>query len=167
MRQEWVGAVLAAIATVGGVTAQAQAESSSLRPEDAAIRVLIGRGLERSATFRELNTRLDASDVIVYIRSSRCAGGVAACLAWASTCAGARRLMISLDRFGHSPDELTALLAHELQHANEVASSSDITDFASFEKSFRSRGWNHGAGFETGEAKRIAKLVAAELRRGR
>jgi len=76
-----------------------------------------------------------------------------------------RRLLIKIDRFGHSPDELTALLAHELQHATEVASDSEITDLASFEKSFALHGWKHGAGFETGEAITISRRVAAELTR--
>jgi hypothetical protein len=165
MRQGLVGVVLAAIAAIGGVAANAYGEPTAVRPEDAAIGTLIAGGLERSATFRDLKTRLDRSDVVVYIRFSRCAGRVAACLTWGSAGAGTRRLLISLDRFDRSPDELTALLAHELQHANEVAASPEITDLDSFRKSFASRGWNHGTGFETGEATRITRLVAAELRR--
>ena len=72
--------------------------------------------------------------------------------------------MIKIDRFGRSPDELTALLAHELQHATEVAADSNVTDLASFEKSFVSIGRKHAAGFETEEAGKIMKRVAAELR---
>jgi len=90
---------------------------------------------------------------------------VPACLVWASASTDVRRLLIKVDRFGRSSDELTALLAHELQHATEVASDSEITDLASFQKSFASRGWKHGAGFETGEAITISKRVAAELTR--
>jgi hypothetical protein len=74
-------------------------------------------------------------------------------------------LGIKFDRFGRSPDELTALLAHELQHANEVASVSEITDLASFQNLFASRGWKHAAGFETEEAGTISKKVAAGLSR--
>ena len=163
MRHGIVGVMLAAIAA-SGATVDAQ-ESSAIRPEDASIRALVATGLERSPTFRDLKARLDASDVIVYIRVSRCPARLGACLAWASTSGGTRRLLITLDRFGRSPDELTALLAHELQHANEVASATEITDFASFQKSFESRGWKHGAGLETGEATRITRVVAAELAR--
>jgi hypothetical protein len=89
----------------------------------------------------------------------------AGCLFWASADTGARRLLIKIDRFGRSPDELTALLAHELQHANEVASDLEITNLASFQHSFASRGWKHAAGFETEGARRISKRVAAELSR--
>ena len=127
----------------------------------------LDRGMERSATFRDLTTRLDNANVIVYVRSSRCSEGVPACLFWVSADAVARRLVIKIDRFGRSPDELTALLAHELQHANEVASDPAITDLASFQESFASRGWKHAAGFETEEAGRISRKVAADLSRPR
>jgi hypothetical protein len=160
-----VGVMLMTIVTTGGRNVNAQTGSPRVRPEDSAIRALIDRGMERSATFRDLNTRLDNANVIVYVRFSRCSGGVPACLFWASADAVARRLLIKIDRFGRSPDELTALLAHELQHANEVAADSDITDLASFEKSFASIGRKHAAGFETEEAGKILKRVAAELSR--
>ena len=136
-----------------------------MRPEDAAIRALVASGMGRSATFRHLHARLDASNVIVYVRFSRCAEGVGACLVWVSAGAGARRLLIMLDRFGRSPDELTVLLAHELQHANEVASAPEITDLDSFRKAFASLGWKHSDGFETEQARTITRKVAAELSR--
>jgi hypothetical protein len=165
VRQGMVGLVLAAIAVIGGDAVNAQGAPAAVRPEHAAIRALIASGLERSATFRDLNARLDRSDVVVYIRFSRCTGRVSACLVWGSAGNGIRRLLISLDRFGRSPDELTAMLAHELQHANEVAAASEITDVDSFQKSFATGGWRHGTGFETAEATRITRQVAAELSR--
>lgn len=147
----------------GGGTVSAVGGTPAVRPEDAGLRALIATGMERSVTFRELNARLDTEDVVVYVRSSPCTGGVPACLVWATASAGPRRLLIKLDRFGRSPDELTALLAHELQHANEVASAKDIIDLVSFQKAFASRGWKHGAGYETEEAAKITRRVAAEL----
>ncbi len=147
----------------GGGALNAQRASPAVRPEDALIRALIAGGIERSGTFRDLSTRLESGDVTVYVRFSSCAGGVPACLVWAGGAAGPRRVLIKLDKFGPSPDQLTALLAHELQHANEVASATDITDAASFRKAFASRGWQHRIGFETEEATRITRKVAAEL----
>ena len=160
-----VGVMLMTIVTTGEGIVNAQTESPRVRPEDAASRALIDRGIERSATFRDLITGLDNADVIVYVRYSRCSQRVPACLFWASADTDGRRLLIKIDRFGGSPDGLTALLAHELQHANEVASDSEITDLASFQRSFASRGWKHAVGFETEEAGKISKTVAAELRR--
>lgn len=129
------------------------------------MRALIDSGMKRSPTFRALSTGLDNASVIVYVRFSSCPGGVPACLVWASAGADTRRLLIKIDRFGRSPDELTALLAHELQHATEVAVDLEITDLAAFQKSFALRGWKHGAGFETGDAIAASKRVAAELSR--
>ena len=160
-----VGVALAAFAAAGADTVAAQSGSPAVRPEDAGVRSLIAIGMERSATFRDLNARLEKGDVIVYVRFLRCAGGVPACLLWAPAGAGRRILLVKLDRFGRSPDELTALLAHELQHANEVASKPEITDAASFGKAFGSSGWKHADGFETGEAKEISRRVASELSR--
>lgn len=165
MWQGKVGVVLMTIIAAGGREVNTQSGSPRVRPEDAAIRALIDRGMERSATFRDLHTGLDNANVIVYIRFSRCSAGVPACLLWASADTDARRLLIKIDRFGRSPDELTALLAHELQHASEVAADSAITDLVSFQESFASRGWKHAAGLETEEARKISRRVAAELRR--
>lgn len=159
------GVLFVTMVTAGEGMVNAQAESARVRPEDAAIRALIDRGMGQSAAFRNLITGLDQADVTVYIRFSRCSPGVPACLFWASADTKARRLLIKIDRFGRSPDEVTALLAHELQHANEVASDLGITNLASFENSFSSRGWKHGAGFETEAAIKISKRVAAELSR--
>jgi hypothetical protein len=165
MGRGMAGVMLMTMVVTGGRMVNAQTASPRLRPEGAAIHALIDRGTEGSATFRDLKTGLDNGNVIVYIRFSPCAGGVPACLAWVSADTDVRRLLIKIDRFGRSPDELTALLAHELQHANEVASDSEITDLASFQKSFMSRGWKHAAGFETEKAREISKRVAAELSR--
>ena len=159
------GVMLMTLVVTGGRMVNAQNASLRLRPEGAAVRALIDRGMEGSATFRDLKTGLDNANVIVYVRFSPCPAGVPACLVWVSSDTDVRRLLIKIDRFGGSPDQLTALLAHELQHASEVASDSDITDLASFQKSFLSRGWKHAAGFETEEAGQIARRVAAELSR--
>ena len=85
-----VGVALAAIAAAGADTVAAQSGSPAVRPEDAGVRALIASGMERSATFRDLNARLEKGDVIVYVRFSRCAGGVPACLLWAPAGAGRR-----------------------------------------------------------------------------
>ena len=68
MWQGTAGVVLAAIATAGGGVVSAQSELPAVRPESAAIRALIASGMDRSATFRDLKTRLDSTDVIVYVR---------------------------------------------------------------------------------------------------
>ena len=163
MRQGVVGVVLAAIAAAGEVPMIAQDASPALRPESAAVRALMTKGIERSSTFRDLTSRLSRADVVVYVRFSRCQGNAAACLLWASAAPGLRRVVIKLDQFGRSPNELTALLAHELQHALEVADAPEIKDLASFQKAFAERGWKGAHGFETAQAREVTKRVAAEL----
>jgi len=165
MWRQVIGVMLMTIVTTGERIVTAQPQSPRVRAEGAAVRALIERGMERSATFRSLNSQLEDADVIIYVRFSRCSAGVPACLLWVSTDTDTRRLLIKIDRFGRSPDELTTLMAHELQHANEVASDSEITDLASFQNSFASRGWKHAAGFETEEAGKISRRVAAEVSR--
>ncbi|HVH57833.1 MAG TPA: hypothetical protein VM791_16330 [Vicinamibacterales bacterium] len=163
MRQGMVGVVLAALAAAGGVNLDAQSASGAVRPEDGALHTLIAEGVERSQTFRDLITLLDTTDVVVYVRFSPCAGRVPACLLWVSPSPGARRLLIKLDRFAGSEDSLTALLAHELHHATEVASSPEIRDLASFQKAFEERGWKGTHGFETQQAKNVNRKVLTEL----
>jgi hypothetical protein len=141
----------------------AQTPSGVIRGEGNAVRTLVGRGMERSATFRDLATRLTASDVTVYVQYSRCPGVAPACLQWVSAAPGIRRLLVKVDGIGRSENEQIALLAHELQHANEVAATPAIQDLASFRQAFSTRGWRGGDGFETAEAKDITRRVAAEL----
>ena len=162
MRQRLVGVVFAVLAATAG-TVNAQSQAPAVRPEEPSVRELLDLGMTRSATFRDLATRLETSDVVVYVRFAPCAGNVAACLLWASESGGTRRLVIKLNRAGRSPNELTALLAHELQHANEVASTPEIRDVASFVKSFASRGSKNADGFETEKAREVGRRVSVEL----
>jgi hypothetical protein len=163
MRQGRAAAVLATMIAAGGVNADAQQSPSAVRPEDAIVRQLIARGLERSATFRDLVARLEAADVVTYVRFSPCPSRVPACLLWASSSPGVRRVVIKLDRFGGSEDTLTSLLAHELQHAWEVASSPRVRDLASFQQIFEQRGKRGSYGFETREAREIGRKVLVEI----
>lgn len=150
------------------------ANSITLGAQDAPVRVrgygadagdLIVKGVARSPTFRNMVSRLEAGDVIVFVELSRCAGSVPGCLLWAAPAAGSRRLLARVDRFGRSENELIALLAHELQHAVEVASVADITDESSFRHFFGRQGWKSSDGFETAEARAITRKVFVELTR--
>ena len=164
MRQRLAGVVFGAIAICVG-TVHAQEAAPAVRPEDPALREIIALGMARSATFRHLATWLDTSDLVVYVRFAPCAGKVPACLLWASESGATRRLLVKLDRVDRSVSELAALLAHELQHAHEVAAEPDIRDAASFRNAFASRGSKNAAGFETAAAAAAGRRVSAELAR--
>lgn len=164
MQQGLAGLVFAALAIASGANPSELNVPGSIRPESPAVRALIARGLERSQTFRDLVRRLDATDVVVYVRfTPPCNGRVPACLLWGSSDRTHRRLLIKVDRFGRSENELTALVAHELQHASEVASAPDITDIASFQVWFAAHGRRGWHGFETDRAGEMTKKVMAEL----
>lgn len=163
MRKRVVGLFLAVISVAGATRLNAQQAPQAVRPEGSGVQRLIAGGFERSATFRALVTTLDNADVVVYVRFARCAGDVPACLLWVTAGSGPRRLVVRLDRFVRSEDELTALLAHELQHANEVALNPGVKDLTSFRKLFESRGWKGQSGFETRAAGDIGRHVKAEL----
>jgi hypothetical protein len=99
-----------------------------LRAVDRRVSDAIAEGLGRSATFARLVLALDQSDVIVYIETAR---------AMPSTLAG-RMLIVAGPanqrylriQIADAPRgvELIALIAHELQHALEVAASPDVRD---------------------------------------
>jgi hypothetical protein len=146
-----------------GVNRSEENMLGSVRPEGSPVGALIARGLERSETFRDLVAKLDNTDVVVYVRFSSCNGRVPACLLWASPGPTRRHLLIKIDRFGRSENELTALVAHELQHASEVASAPGITDIASFQEWFAAHGRRGWHGFETDRAGEVTRKVMAEL----
>jgi hypothetical protein len=156
--------ILATVLVMGSAyPVSAQDAARPVRGYGAGTGELIGRGVELSPTLRRMVSRLEEGDVVVFVQFSRCAGGVPACLLWATPTGGVRHLLVRLDRFDRSEDELIALLAHELQHAVEVARAPQVTDESSFLRLFAREGWRNADGFETAEAREITRQVLAEL----
>ena len=156
-----LGVALALVSCVAARTAAQPIEV--LRPEDPELRKLIEEGVTRSPTFRELFTRLNRTSVVVYIRFDRCAGAVAACTRPVASRGSTRQLLIVLDRFGRSPWDLIALLAHELQHAVEIAEAIGVIDAKSLEQFYSTAGRRYREGYETDVAIRVGRTVASEL----
>lgn len=137
--------------------------SAEVSTGHATIATLIDRVTENSATFRGLLAAVDAANGIVYVTPGRC-GRLRGCLVHRIT---------SRAQIGSSPSSptprrriaLTAAVAYELQHAQEVLSDRRITSDAAILAFF----WSHGmemrgvretrAAIETGDA------VRRELRR--
>jgi hypothetical protein len=138
-----------------------------LRPEEPELRKTIEEGVRQSATFENLVNRLNRNRLVVYIRFDRCAGGVAACTRLVAPRDTTRQLLIVLDRFGRSPRDLTALLAHELQHALEIAEAPTVTDGASLERLYSTTGLHFREGYETEAAIRVGRAVTDELSKRR
>src|SRR5262245_43495295 len=109
-----------------------------VRSEDGRVRLAVERGLQMSDTFRSLVLEIESSDVIVYIEDRRCEGpGYNACIFVAGSSAGTRYLRIALDAKQSMPHLLPSL-AHELQHAVEIARAQEVIDSATL-RSFYER----------------------------
>ena len=136
-----------------------------LRPEGAEAAKLIEHGLQRSPTFRRLVSRLQDSDVIVYVRlrpdMSDALGGS---LRFMTRSASARFLLVSLNR-RNSPAMLVALLGHELQHVAEVADAPDVTGQNELRELYRRIGVRvRPDAFDSRAAQLAGQAVRLELR---
>lgn len=149
------------------VTAQDSSERH-VRAAEPRILALIDAGTTRSATFRRLIAALDESDVIVYIEPKVTRQALGGYLAHNITTAGAYRyLHVAIETAG-SEGRLIPLLAHELQHAIEVAQSPDARDSESLERVFGRLAVRFGCGgtscSETQAAKDVERVVGDELK---
>jgi hypothetical protein len=91
---------------------------------------LIREGYDRSAAFRELVDTLQQSNVIVFVQPASCAGGrIRSCLVSVNGSRRERHIRIHVDTHT-SHDSLIATIAHELQHAVEIAEHPEVVDSA-------------------------------------
>lgn len=136
------------------------------RPVDALAAEVLARAIERSATVRRLVKRLEGSNVIVHVESSRSMPlGLSGMTRFVVSRGGVRYLRITIgsDLPGRAR---TAILAHELQHACEVADS-DADDEAGLRAMFEHHGHRSGDYFETSAAITAERAVLLELRTSR
>lgn len=92
---------------------------------------LIREGYSRSSGFRELVDVIKESNVIVFVQPAFCAGGrIRSCLVSVNGSTRQRHIRIIVDPHT-THDRLIATVAHELQHAVEIAEHPDIIDGSS------------------------------------
>jgi hypothetical protein len=143
------------------------ASARHVRSIELKILSLIDAGLSGSATFRGLIATLDESDVIVYVEPKLTRQALGGYLAHNIVAQGQYRyLRIAVEMAG--PERrLVSLLAHELQHAVEVAHAPDARDAESLERVFSRLAIKFGCGgttcFETQAAKDVEYIVNEEL----
>jgi hypothetical protein len=102
-----------------------------VRAMDPVLRAWITEGATESRTLRDLLARLAASDVIVHVVVvDRLHGGVNGQLSFVTATRSARYLRAEITRRGNRTDTI-ALVAHELQHAAEVAAAPRVRDATS------------------------------------
>ena len=114
--------LVVSIMTAVAVEAAAEPEPH-VRALDMISSAALARGLEESEKFRKLLDELEASDVIVHVVASpSLPTGVMGTMRFVAQIGGARYVRIDLASLA-VPDVRVATLAHELQHACEVARS--------------------------------------------
>ena len=97
-----------------------------VRATEPRILALIDAGLSRSATLRRLVAMLDASDVIVYVEAKRTRPALMVSRAQITVAGGTAICASPSTSGGRQPAH--PFLAHELQHAVEVARSPGAGD---------------------------------------
>jgi hypothetical protein len=153
-------------------TAAAESLSSPhtrrVRTLDAHLHALLEQGLRESPTLRALAARLEQSDVIVYLIADICAPpGIAGRLTFLSATGGVRYVVVRLRSLGSSLQEV-AVLAHELQHAVEIADHASIVDAGALAREYLrighvNRAMPAGTAFDTRAAIDVGYQVHREL----
>lgn len=144
----------------------------SVRTTNPRIAELLKTGTGHSSTFRRLVAHLDQSTVVVYVD---CAAGVEFAqravppgrLVFVGYVDGIRYLAVRLDCRPNDVRQLAAL-AHELQHAVEVADAPEVQDRLSMARLYRSIGFTarytgSSEAFETSEAQAAGNATSHEL----
>jgi hypothetical protein len=154
--------VLASVMSV----ADTPSSGRHVRSADVQIQALLEQGVARSATFRHLLDTLDASDVIVYVMAKRTHPELSGYLPHRITMAGSfRYLHVMVDLRG-AENRILSVIAHELQHAVEVAEAPDVSDDRSLTRLFSRSRINFHCGedcFETQAAMDVQYTVIGEL----
>lgn len=140
------------------------APTRRVRSADHAIRTLLKRGYRQSSAFRTLVTRLQRSDVYVYVEEvPRLPGALEGRLMIVPKAHGHRYVRIQIALRGSMEDSI-ALLGHELQHAVEIADAAEVSDEKGLEALYARIGVRGGAHvYDTVAAREMARRIRREL----
>ena len=148
------------------VTTQ-ETSARHVRATDPKVQTLIDAGTFGSPTFRGLIGILNESDVIVYMRPKLTRQALGGYLAHNIVARGQFRYLRIAVEIAGSERRLVSLLAHELQHAVEVAHAPGARDPESLERLFSGLAIAFACGgtscFETQAAKDIEHIVNKEF----
>jgi len=158
---------LLVMCTLAG-SATVAAQESSVRPVDRLALAAYEFGQRRSDHFRDLVAELDRSDVIVHVVTTHeLPPGVAGTTRFVALIEGSRYVRVHL-ALSLTPKLRVAMLAHELQHACELARS-DATSPSAVRDLYLSIGRAATSiedQFETAVAEQSGRTVWEELGRG-
>ena len=159
------------------VVAAGVALSPNVRSTDPLIAEALADTIQQSAVVRELVDVIEDSNLIVYLAWGDCPKPAIACLMMAGGSADVRYVRINFRlpeglgqaRAWHRSD-LSVSIAHELQHAAEIALWPEVIDGATLQAAYVRRGLDRGgrhldtdAAIHAGEA-RHAELVRERRR---
>lgn len=157
---------LVAVVSISSALAAERDGGPRLRPQDTRSAQVLKEGASRSATFRTLVDRIEASNLIVYIAlKPGLKSNLSGALTWMTRAGGFRyvRASISTDL---TLDQMIATVAHELQHAVEVSEDESVTDERSLVALYKRIGQQSRTGssnWETLAAQRTGTQVRREL----
>ena len=170
MRSTWTVLTVVCLAAAVRGTAAARlapasppARTDRVRALGPAARALIDNGRRRSPSFAGLLQAIESSNLIVYVATGFLE--IPGRLDFACAKAGTRFLRITVNVPDAEP-RLIASLAHELQHAVEIASAPEVTDDAGVKQLYGKIGRPSKDGlrsFETKAAIDVRNQVLAEL----
>jgi hypothetical protein len=106
-----------------------------VRTADRHLRALVDAGIAQSASLRALVARLEAADVVVYLRCAPLPAGLDGQLTFVSAVGGLRYVLVQVAG-GHAAHRTISTLGHELQHAVEIAERPAIVDGASLAREY-------------------------------
>ena len=137
-----------------------------IRSTDRRLRMLLDQGLRISPTLRALVARLQASDVVVYLRCDGIAGPDGR-LTFVASAGGYRYVVVRMAHFPRA--QQIAIMAHELRHAVEIADTPAIVDGPSLVREYQRIGYLNqtsplpGVAFDTAAAVDAGKQVLKEM----
>jgi len=153
------------------IIAASLAAASNVRSTDPVIGAALADGLQHSDVIRRLVATIDASNVIVYLARGDCPSPAVACLMLTSAGPDVRHVRINFELLiglgkpgGWFRDNLSVALAHELQHAAEIAAWPEVIDTTTLLAAYSRRGVDRGAAHpDTDAAVQAGAARRAEL----
>jgi hypothetical protein len=144
--------------------------SSRVRTTDRQLRALMATAIERSPKFRSLIEKLNDSDVIVYLEAKIIREWVGGYLVSRIVAEGEYRYLRIIVNPRGTDERLITVIAHELQHAIEIAATPAVGRSQTVEEWLAANGFLAGCHlgcYETMEAINIQETVRRELRSSR
>lgn len=158
-----VAVLVVAVAWLAASTVAA--DSRRVRSTDAVATALLTAGLTHSEIVGSQVAGLEASDLIVLIGTSAMPGKWRGVISLVAAQSDVRYVTVTVNR-ALDPREQLAVLAHELQHATELAGDRTVVDQAGVRALYARLGWaTNSDGYETREAQEQERRMREEVRR--